>query len=382
VKAADSDAAIAVGSMVDWETVYNREPTTTNETFGVEGNYFKLNCAGLTNVVRPSDGIIWSLNKNPQTQKDEWTFIQGKDPMSHSQLIFVGLEGPNTKLGNITYTQNNISVIGNDKVSGDSQLGCGGIIFLKGCANSEISVSNNIAINWFISYMGLTDCTKYAIEKTKGYDNYNSFLYNYGNKTMEVTDSEFENCGGPVFLADHVNPKAYGNKYAPKITYKNTKGHSYVAGDEAWFIATGAVAYAAQIQQLAVLLASYGTKITKNISGVDKFDCAGVMKLEGFNAETSTSSPSSGLFVADEVNVIDYEDTTIKAVISQPQLVQAPVFVQPKTGVISVFNGQALINPLTGEATQPNQLNGGDYVTIYLPGGVGARISIMFNIQK
>ncbi|MEG1313030.1 MAG: hypothetical protein RSD40_01815, partial [Bacilli bacterium] len=137
-----------------------------------------------------------------------------------------------------------------------------------------------------------------------------------------------------------------------------------------------------QIHQLAGLLANYGTKITKNINGIDKFDCAGVMKLEGFNAETSTTAPSSGLFIADEVNVIDYENEIIKAVISQPQLVQAPVFVQPNTSVISVFNGQALINPLTGEPTQPNQLNGGDYVTIYLPGGVGARISIMFNIQK
>ncbi|MEG2270410.1 MAG: hypothetical protein RSC27_03715 [Bacilli bacterium] len=382
VNPADSDAAIAVGSMVDWLNIYERAPKANEDTFGVEGNYFKLNCSKLTNVVRPTDKIIWSLNDTETPGKKEWTFNLPDNPMSHAQLIFIGLQSYNTAIPDLKYTQNNLSIIGNDKVSGESQLGCGGIIYLKAYPNSHVTVTNNIAINWFISYMSVTECSKFIVDKTKGYDNYSSFFYNYGNKTTEVIDSEFENCGGPVFIANHVSPKDYGYKYLPKMYYTNTKSHSYLVGNEAWFVATGSVAYAGQVQQLAILLSNYGTMITKEINGVSKFDCAGIIKLDGTNAESSTTAPSSGLFVADTKHVIDYEDPTIKTVLNNPALSKAPVFVQPQTGVISYFNGTNLINPLNNNPTPLNGLNGGDYLTVYLPGGVGARISIVFNIQK
>lgn len=376
VEANDSDAEIAVDSLIDWNTLFNRTAAVDNDEFSIEGNYFKLDCSKVKNVVRPSDKIIWSKNG------DTWTFSLGNDPMSHVQFMMIG-KPSDTNI--VKFEQNNLYTIGNDKVDGTDLLGTGGIIFSKGYDGANITINNNIAINWFISFFPVSLCDGYKISKTKGYDNYSSFLYNYGNKKLVIEDSEFINCGGPALISDHYSAKTEGDKYSPVITMKNSNLVSYVVGDEAWFISTGATAYATELQQVAVLLNQYGTPISKAFGDKHKLGIIGVIKNEGFNADGSFENPINGQFTIDGLDAINYKDPVVEMLTKTEQLNAAPIIVQPKTTkqtpLYTYFNGQAIVDATTNTPINPGDLDG-DVLTIYLPGSTGNRISIVFKVEK
>ena len=76
---------------------------------------------------------------------------------------------------------------------------------------------------------------------------------------INITDSSLTKCGGPVILAQ--NPKAeYAFSYdlGSYINATNSDIHTYVTGQEAWFVAVGQTQLAAQIRAMSGLISQCG----------------------------------------------------------------------------------------------------------------------------
>ena len=143
---------------------------------------------------------------------------------------------------------------------------------------SKIVATNNvISRQCFITYMGEEpsesnpNILEFNIKNCKSYDSYNCHLYNYCG-VVNVENSDFGMCGGPVLIADHgrfadadgaevldVNNLVYKvNGYAPTSVFKNCTFNNYVAGTEAWFTQMGASGLVPDIKALSDLYAPYG----------------------------------------------------------------------------------------------------------------------------
>lgn len=106
--------------------------------------------------------------------------------------------------------------------------------------------------------------TAFTLDKVKCFNNYNSFLYNWGS-TMVCNDSLFRSCGGPVVIQDHINTNDYEDDSGlitfGKISttnFNNCTIENYVVGSEAWFQQFNATAVVPDIKSMSDLLAATG----------------------------------------------------------------------------------------------------------------------------
>ena len=107
--------------------------------------------------------------------------------------------------------------------------------------------------------------TVFNLNYMKCFNNYNSFLYNWG-ASMNVKNSLFTNCGGPVIIQDHSDTNEYEQQNgmvvlgSPSSTvFEDCSLINYVAGSEAWFQQfEGAVALVPQIKGMSDLLLATG----------------------------------------------------------------------------------------------------------------------------
>ena len=140
---------------------------------------------------------------------------------------------------------------------------------------TEVTVTNVLARKFYITCMSTGDPHSqnvpptYNVSKCKFYYNYNCFLYNWGG-VMNVSDSELQNCGGPIIISDHVlgtevsdpvsSPDPTTGEYTfvgkrSKTTFTNCNLKSLVVGTEAWFESFGATALMPDIKAMSDLLA-------------------------------------------------------------------------------------------------------------------------------
>ena len=246
--AADAAAANdsrAVGSLHDWAYLY-LHTTATDVT--VDGNYFELNLSEIPLVTRedhdntPVGGVI-----------------------SHA-AAFKAIRGNDVKFQNI-----NMSGNAKNATSDADNIYGGGFIFVKAAGAATFTAYNMIATKFYITIMSErqhfpdSPKTAFVISKMKCFNNYNSFLYNWG-ANMHVKDSLFTNCGGPIIIQDHSDSSDYealngmvifGN---PSSTiFEDCTLVNYVAGTEAWFQQfEGAVALVPQIKAISDLLLATG----------------------------------------------------------------------------------------------------------------------------
>ena len=246
----DSDYNSALGSLRDWLCVYNRN-LSGDDSFTLEGNYFDINAEYVPTVVR-TDHVI-------------------TDPshiVSHSQLFYFY-----SKVGNNVNIQN-VRLNGNAQRSEEAKLG-GGIIMCKK-EGANFVANNVISRSWYISY--ISDYAHYinaasydatlepamAITNCKGYDNFTSFIYNWGSKVL-MNNSEFIQSGGPAILQDYVAKEKDGVNNVQHIPYteaNNCNIVSRVTGSEAWFAMHNASQEIAGLLALDYALASLKKRIS------------------------------------------------------------------------------------------------------------------------
>lgn len=303
-EASDVGDAAAANSMRDWINIYGR---TIAGDFILDGNYFALDFSELP------------LIKREGYEKTEEGAVVG-----HSS-IFKTMAGNDIKFRNINMTGNAQKAQSDaDKIYG------GGLIFVKGAGSETFSAYNIIATKFFITFMGQTPhipgypITKFSLDKVKCFNNYNSFMYNWGS-TVTASNSLFRSCGGPIIIQDHAGTDDYEANngfvtfgYVPTTTFVDCTLKNLVNGTEAWFKQFGADLLAPTIKSLSDLL--YGTGFSKsfvtNAAGEGKLNMAlsAAGEVSYFNfivlnksgkAEGITTVPACG-----NVNFVETNKTT------------------------------------------------------------------------
>ena len=246
--------AKAAGSLVDFTFFYER---TVAGDMTIDGNYFDLDFSAIPLIKR-------------ERQK---TTAEGA-VIGHS-AAFKAIAG-----GDITFC--NINMTGNAKkaASDEDKIYAGGIIFSKAAGSKSLKAYNMIATKFYITFFGEDPdingdpFTEFELDKVKCFDNYNSFLYNWGS-IVTAKNSLFRSCGGPVLIQDHTNTDTYESNngfvidgFAPVANFIDCTIKNYVSGSEAWFQQFNATSVTNDIKMLSDLF--YATGLPKSFVTNDK----------------------------------------------------------------------------------------------------------------
>ena len=238
----------AKGSLHDWAYLYLH---TIDTSVTVDGNYFELDLSSIPLVTR-------------EDHKD--TPVGGV--ISHS-AAFKAIRGSEIKFQNI-----NMSGNAKNATSDADNIYGGGFIFVKAGGAETFTAYNMIATKFFITVMSErhvdpnTPNTAFVIDSLKCFNNYNSFLYNWGSY-MHAKNTLFYNCGGPVVIQDHSDTDDYEAQngmvvlgHTSTTVFEDCTINNYVAGSEAWFQQfEGATALVPLIKSMSDLL--LGTQLPK-----------------------------------------------------------------------------------------------------------------------
>ena len=233
----------AEGSLIDWTYIYLY---TESGSLTVDGNYFSLDMSEIPLVKRESDRV---------------TPVGGV--VSHA-AAFRFDSGEDVKFQNINMSGNAKNAADdNDKIYG------GGFIFCKGAGSKRFLATNLIATKFFITFMGDdphegAEYTEFRLDKIKCFNNYNSFLYNWGS-LITVSNSLFKSCGGPVVIQDHIQTDDYEAAngmvlfgHTSTTNFVDCVFDNFVVGQEAWFQQFDATAVSNDIKMMSDLLAVTG----------------------------------------------------------------------------------------------------------------------------
>lgn len=268
------ERGLAVGSLRDDFYLFGKYDAGQS---GISGNYFTLDWSAIPLVKRTSGYTSYTVK-----------------PESKTGFM---------RLHNGSFEIKNINFIGNAHTASFStdKAWAGGLIGFKvRDGSSKFEVKNVLGHGCYTTFMnegyyqifggdsGFVNAkpTEFIVKDSKFFDNYNAFLYNWGGETV-AENVQFEGCGGPIIIQDHVISQAEHDADPPEVTdpyasanqyfsfqlkpstyqYKydvvgavaNTKFidcsfHNYVLGTESWFASFGADALTGQIKQMLDLL--------------------------------------------------------------------------------------------------------------------------------
>ena len=351
VAKSDFDYDRVIGTLKDWNGIYNRK-LNDEEKFNIYGNYFHLDASNISLVIR--DGMK--------------PVAEGDTIISHATLFL--FEGSDKSYASL----NDLNLLGNSPRQEQETLS-GGLIMNK-VNGPQLTAKNNIAICWFITFFSNYSKTTYLIEKCRAYDNFNSFIYNYGGSDVQVKESELIGAGGPVIIQDHANHDSNGQGgFIPSVSFVNSNIASYVSGDEGWFRIVGASALVPQVKALDAIFNTVGRSFLKtNTDSSNTFFNLICVNKSG-KAETVTASKIQGNVTISNENTnysFNYgkDNPVVQALCYNDQLLSAgaPIF-ETSTGGCSYFNGQGLVDAFQQPITSPTDLMfSGDYMCIYSSG--------------
>lgn len=356
LKESASDYARTLGSLRDWSDIYTHL-YAKDEKVSFYGNYFTLSFAEFPYVTRKSTG-----------------YTEVGEVISHSTL-FRNEALPEALADDATasFTMSDVNLIGNAPKQENTVLG-GGLIMNKD-DNMKTSMSNILSRRWFITYFPESRHALYTIDNCKAYDNFNSFIYNWG-ATVNVSNSEMIGAGGPIIIQDHVNNKNADGGEIGRSTFKNCNLQSYVAGTEGWFELVGASGVAPQIKTLNAAFTNFGANYVFKNNDVDMFNLISVNK-SGSAESITPGEVIKGSVQFDELPAFDFGETNpyLAGFISQVTSVSPEAPIYQSTGsatAFAYFNGSCLVDAArtslnTAEAAT-NPIFQGDYLGLYYMG--------------
>ena len=125
----------------------------------------------------------------------------------------------------------------------------GGIIFIKSDYNT-LNMTNVITRTFFLNYYAYNNALN-NYTNVKAYESYSNSVWARGASIINVTKSNFERAGGPLFiLCDQTSDDDHIPQYGKVIVDAESKLESLVVGQETWFVSNSATAYASQIMAL------------------------------------------------------------------------------------------------------------------------------------
>ncbi|MCQ2087853.1 MAG: Ig-like domain-containing protein [Bacilli bacterium] len=265
----------SIGSLKDSVDIYKYLGKTAatpegsiENTLKVYGNYFTMDCSSI-----------------PLIKRDSGSKTEVGRVISHGALF---------RIGNGSMDLQDLKIKGNGKraINEEDRVYGGGLIIFKESTKTKlVSTTNLISRQCFITYFGELPneenpyIPEFEIRKCKSFDNYNSFIYNWGG-VCKAYDSIFGMCGGPVIIADHADfsgdPETNNadqltyqiHGKAPESVFYDCTFDNYVAGTEAWFAQMGATGLVPQIKSMGDLMAPYGMTYVTNKNKVASLSSA------------------------------------------------------------------------------------------------------------
>ena len=256
--------------------------TDKDDDFRFEGNYFTIDYSKLKPIAAfmkgHNDPEVLISNHLKDVQKESHTGLFGFNsrndkPQTGKESLYpnrglttVNEQNTTTKVGE--YSFNNMTIKGNGALDNDLRH-AGGLIAFKQCA-TVINNTNVISSDTYITYMtdvcysvgayndGLKDVArnqvdshpsvirksgKFNLEKCKGYNSFSMMFY-LVTENNNISNSIFENAGGPLLMIDEVSKGVrnswsgspdYGRWSTASADCTNTYLENWVQGTEAWF---------------------------------------------------------------------------------------------------------------------------------------------------
>lgn len=343
---ADTDYERTLGSMKDYYDLYGHV-LSENEEFHVYGNYYTLSASNLREVTRESGKIT-----------------EVGEVVSHATLLrFTGSDVSASFI-------ENINLIGNaPKV--EDVIKSGGIILVK-VNNSNFTAYNNIATRFFISYFPNYTLDTFTVSYCKAYNNFNSFIYNWGSNKVYIENSEMISAGGPIIIQDHVDPTSSEGGRIAETVFRSCKLESFITGQEGWFTIMKTTAIVPLIRSLNNFFLPFGRSFIVSNNGLEFMNLICVNK--SGNAQTFTSEKIAGKLQIDDTTPFDFgaSNPYLKAMLDNTFGKTAAFQTNAATtttGFCYTPDGASLKDVLGNSITDPtNDMFKGDYLAIYYNG--------------
>ena len=399
---------VAQTGFYDKINIFSRNLTDSNPNFTIYGNYFSIYSYSLPCIIE---------NGYHPTSTDNFS---GADLI----CISTGTVGTGFNHKNYHGRIENLALRDNDPNSNDqaaSERHMRGLVCIKTLRN-ETTVYNTNIDAYYISMVPEADDLTVNLDYVRFYNSWQGHLFiwntnsvnnviygeehandgqlheNYQNIKINIRNSLLAKCGGPVILSQTADKdKARNVNSGADITVdENSTLYSYVTGQEAWFVAVGQTAVAAQIFALdqpitgtvsglnsAGVPAMYGKEsysasflANDKIAGVSTMNMIMVNMGDGFGFEDKGYTGSFKVVDSDG-NVIKTglnmksDNTDLATYKSALAAAGAPIF-QTSSGGIFYYSApggnHGAYDLASGQyAMAPNNYEG-DYITLYLMG--------------
>lgn len=377
----------------DHFSVFNIGLTEEQKSFNIYGNYYSVYSYNLPCVVP----------KNVANNDDEFSSSQlfkirlydsniTKEDM-YSQIDALAAAGHQNPFDNFSANIYDIATRDNDPNSNDqtaSERHMRGLICYK--VGECVTNMTNVNVEAYMTSV-LLECAGSTLNLNK-VNLYNAwqghlFLWNSNeyqsyhldkdtetkdyiqNLVVNISDSSLTKCGGPVILAqaaDTVNA-ANNQNGVEVIVHDDSPIHTYVTGQEAWFVAVGQTQLAAQIKAMSGLItkgaAGHGYLSTSKIQGVETVNMVMVSMGSGVNplgVETNVSFVRNGVTVLQSARTSTRPEFQNQALIDmKSQVGAAPIF-QSSGGGIAYTDGATGCYGIAGD------FYAGDYIALHYQG--------------
>ncbi|MCI7057813.1 MAG: hypothetical protein MR979_01895 [Mollicutes bacterium] len=221
------------------------------------------------------------------TESSTGTAQDAGEPISSHSTLFYGSFAEGVDPAKCNFDIQDLEVSGNLGVSAESTIKVGGPMFMK----TEVTSSfNNVNVSKF--YMALMAVgnetvgnSTYDVQPTLNVnscrfrDTFNASIYCYAGGTINITNSELVNAGGPLLF---LNPRTEDfSAYISDIsklgkTEVNIDNKSFLSnkseGKGGWFDAYSATTLAGQLINLDQLFATIGMSFLRKDNNVSKFN--------------------------------------------------------------------------------------------------------------
>lgn len=384
VQEGDDDYDLAFGSLKDEHSsdygfIYHRK-IADGETFTIEGNYFRLSAENISKIVRQEIDDVRKINTT------------GNAITTHTSLLGFSGDTSSSVMGQ-GYIKN-LHLIGNTQKSDDALMS-GGVMAMK-IRNTSFTCENILSQRWFMSFMvegsnEYSNNCKHLFNKVNAFDSYNTLLYVWGARDVQIKDSHFIGAGGPVMICDHVqnNQTTGEGGYITNVKTTNSVLESFVAGSEGWFATyEGSGALVGSIKAMNALVTPYGNTLCDkngqkiNLIAVYKSGSAEGLTSSKIRGSFSDGKYTSGLDLSD-AGVEYTKQQVIKQLMEQEGMSQAKLAsLLEKMAILQTFNGAIGVPGTDGWLSAPDTTTfaqADDYMNVYLFNGMAAVLGMTKN---
>lgn len=227
------------GTPIDYDGtgIYHRK-MRSGETFGMYGNYFKIDVSNFPKMVVEFESASNGVN----VENSE--YMTAHLCLFYTENISEVTEANKSTLEPSTLIHENIYFYGNGALN-NQPTNSGALIASKVDKTNYIA-KNNITHNFYIANFirnnsEIGDKEGYnVIDSCKAYNSYQTLVYSWGCKNLKMIDCEYKYAGGPAMIVDHVKPNEDNGGYPSYIDCINCDIASIVSGKEPWFVTYGA----------------------------------------------------------------------------------------------------------------------------------------------